>query len=145
MSWGYRVVIILSVFVIGILTMVYIAMQQKIVMIDDHYYEKELKYQGVIDARQNLEKLNDSVLVTQEGDMVRIKIPAPTAQNITEGYIEFLRHDDKNKDRKLSIATDANGTQLLPKSNFTTGEYKLRARWKSNGVEYYDERKVMIQ
>ncbi|OJU23008.1 MAG: hypothetical protein BGN92_01630 [Sphingobacteriales bacterium 41-5] len=145
MSWGYRVIIILSVFVVGILTMVYIAMKQDVVMIDDNYYEKELQYQGVIDARTNLEKLNDSVLVTQEGEMVRIKIPALAAQNISEGYIEFLRHDDKNKDRKLTIATDVNGTQLLPKSNFSKGEYKLRARWKSNNVEYYDERKVMMQ
>lgn len=136
---------ILTVFVIGILTMVYIAVNQNITMIDDHYYDKELEYQGVIDARQNLEKFNDSILVTEEGAMVRIKIPAQAAQNISEGYIEFLRNDDKNKDRKLTIETDANGSQILPKSNFTKGEYKLRARWKSNNIEYYDERKVMMQ
>lgn len=145
MSWGYKVILILAVFVIGILSMVFIAMRQNNEMIDDHYYDKELKYQEVIDARKNLEKFNDSVLVIQEGEMVKIKIPSLAAQNITEGYLEFLRHDDKNKDRKLSIATDTNGMQLLPKSNFSKGEYKLRARWKSNGVEYYDERKVMMQ
>lgn len=145
MSWGYRVIIILALFVIGIGVMVYIAMQQNNEMIDDHYYDKELIYQDVIDARQNLEKFNDSVLVTEEGQMVRIKIPVAAAQNITEGYIEFLRHDDKNKDRKLLIATDAEGMQLLPKTNFVKGAYKLRARWKSNGVEYYDERNVTMQ
>ncbi len=145
MSWGYRVIIILALFVIGIGVMVYIAMQQNNEMIDDHYYDKELIYQDVIDARQNLEKFNDSVLVTEEGQMVRIKIPVAAAQNITEGYIEFLRHDDKNKDRKLLIATDAEGMQLLPKTNFVKGAYKLRASWKSNGVEYYDERNVTMQ
>lgn len=145
MSWGYRVIIILGIFVAGILSLVYIAMQQNIEMIDDHYYEKELKFQSVIDARTNLEKLNDSVLVTQEGEMVRIKIPAVAAKNITEGYIEFLRHDDKNKDRKISISPDAVGVQLLPKSNFINGFYKVRARWKSEGIEYYDEAGVIIQ
>lgn len=145
MSWGYRVIIILAFFITGIIFMVYTATQQNIEMIDDHYYDKELQYQGVIDARKNLEKMKDSILVTEEGSMVRIKIPAPAAQNITEGYIEFLRHDDKSKDRKLNIDTDATGQQILPKSNFTKGVYKLRARWKSDGVEYYDERNVMMQ
>lgn len=145
MSWGYRVILILALFVAGVGTMVYIAMKQNIEMIDDHYYDKELLYQGIIDARKNLERLNDSVLVTDEGTMVRIKIPVAAAQNITKGYVEFLRHDDKGKDRKLTIATDANGAQILPKSNFTKGLYKLRALWTSNGITYYDERNVIMQ
>ncbi|MFV0604258.1 MAG: FixH family protein [Niabella sp.] len=145
MSWGYRVIIILSLFVAGILTMVYIAMQQDNEMIDDKYYDKELQYQSVIDARENLEKYNDSILVTEDEGMVKIKIPIEASKNISEGYIEFLRHDDKNKDRKLKLETDTAGFQALPKSNFTKGVYKLRARWKSDGVEYYDERLVTMQ
>ncbi len=145
MSWGYRVIVILSVFVIGIITMVVIAVRQNIEMMDDHYYEKELQYQGIIDARKNLEKYNDSILVKTDGELVKITIPAAASQNITEGYLEFLRQSDKTKDKKVALVVSPEGEQLLPRSDFVKGMYRLRARWKSNGTEYYDERTIIVQ
>jgi hypothetical protein len=145
MSWRYIVITILAVFVVGMLGMVYLASRQHISMFDEDYYEKEVKFQEVINARQNLERLNDSILITEENDAVKMKIPLAAAQNISEGYVEFLRQSDETKDKKVTIAVDAAGVQLLPKSDFIKGFYKLRARWKSNGVEYYDERDIKIQ
>lgn len=144
MSWGYRVIIILVLFVAGILFMVYVATQQNVEMMDDHYYEKEVEYQGIIDARKNLERFNDSISVTGEGNVVKVQIPVKASGNITEGYLEFLKQDNKSKDVRVTIATDTSGVQLLPKSDFVTGYYRLRARWKSAGVDYYDERNVRI-
>jgi hypothetical protein len=145
MSWKYIVIIILTVFVAGILTMVYVASKQRIEMFDDNYYEKEMKYQEIIDAQQNLEKLNDSVLVTEENNILKVQFPLTAVKNISEGSIEFLRQSDETKDKKMKIAVDSTGVQLLPKSDFIKGFYKLRARWKSNSVEYYDERDIKIQ
>ena len=145
MSWGYRVIIILVVFVVGILSMVFLATRQNIDMIDDHYYEKETEFQGIIDARKNLEKYNDSILVTEEGGNVKVKIPVLAAQNITSGYMEFLRQNNKSQDRRMAITADSTGVQFLPKSEFVKGVYRMRARWKSDGVDYYDERNITLQ
>ncbi len=145
MSWGYRVVIIIGTFVIGILTMVYISMQQDIDMIDDQYYDKELKYQQVIDAKRNLQEFNDSVLVTQENGQITIKIPAGAATQIQNGRIEFLRPSDKTKDKIVTLSQGSPGWASLPEAELTRGLYRLRAQWQSAGKEFYDERDVFIK
>lgn len=145
MSWGYRVALIIGVFVVGMLSMVYIAMRQNIEMMDDQYYDKELKYQQVIDAKRNLQAFNDSVLVTQSDGAIHIKIPELAASNIQQGSIEFLRPSDKTKDKTISLAAGSKGVETLPASELAKGLYRLRAQWLSDGKEYYDERDVLIK
>ena len=50
MNWGHKLTIVIVLFVAGMLGMVSYAMMQDNEMIDDHYYQKELEYQDVIDA-----------------------------------------------------------------------------------------------
>lgn len=145
MNWGHAVVAILVFFLIGLGVMVFIATKQNVEMVDDNYYDKELKYQGVIDAKNNLNNLKDSILITAAGDQILLKIPIGAAQNITEGNIEFLRPSDKTKDKMVPVKTDSNGVQQLPKAEFIKGAYRMRARWRSNGKEYFDERDVIIK
>lgn len=145
MSWKYIVIIALSVFVLGMLGMVFLAQRQTNEMIDDHYYDKELKYQGVIDGKEKLNALHDSILVMQIESTIQIKMPAGASKNISEGAIEFLRSADKSKDKTYMVQPDSAGIQIVPKADFIKGIYRMRARWKSNNVEYFDERDIVIQ
>jgi hypothetical protein len=56
MNWGHKITIVIIVFLVGMLGMVFIALRQNNEMIDDDYYKKELAYQQVIDAKNNLLK-----------------------------------------------------------------------------------------
>ena len=145
MSWKYIVILILAFFLVGILSMVYVAHRQTNEMIDDNYYDKELAYQGVIDAKRNMQGLNDSVLVTESDIEVKVQIPLDAAKNITESTLEFLRPSDKSMDKIYQIQTDSTGLQILPKKDFIKGAYRMRARWKSNNIEYFDERDIVFQ
>jgi hypothetical protein len=145
MSWKYRIILVLSLFVAGIVAMVFIASKQTIDMVDTNYYEKELKYQGVIDAQQNLLAVGDSVLVKDSGDLVVVHIPVVATGEISEGYLEFLRNADKSKDTTFPVRVNRQGIQYLQKSAFVKGHYKLRAKWVNSGSSYYDERNVFFQ
>jgi hypothetical protein len=52
MNWGHKIAIVIAAFVIGMLSMVYFASQQTNEMIDDNYYQKELAYQDIINAKR---------------------------------------------------------------------------------------------
>jgi hypothetical protein len=144
MSWKYIVILILAFFLVGILSMVYVAHRQTNEMIDDNYYDKELAYQGVIDAKRNMQGLNDSILITESGSVVKVQIPINASKNITESTLEFLRPSDKSMDKIYQIQTDSTGLQTLPKTDFIKGVYRMRARWKSNNIEYFDERDIVL-
>lgn len=144
MSWGYWVVIVLIVFFIGLGTMVYIASQQNNDMLDDNYYEKEMVYQDVIDAKNNLTSLNDSVQVSVQDSLVRIRIPLQASKNVTNGNIQFLRPADKTKDTTVLLVPNTDGLQWMARTAFIKGLYHIRAKWVSNGVNYFDERNIII-
>ncbi len=145
MNWGHGVIIILIFFFIGLGFMVFVSMRQNIEMIDDQYYDKELKYQGIIDAKNNLALLNDSVFVAEGRDVITIKMPQGAHEDISGGTLEFLRPSDKTLDRVVAIETDSSGSQLLPKAEFKNGIYRMRASWKSGGKDYFYEKDILLK
>jgi hypothetical protein len=129
MHWGHKITIVIVVFLIGMTGMVFVASRQTNEMIDEKYYEKELVYQDLINAKENLQMLKKSSLVQQNEQQVMIQIPPASLNNIENGVINFLKNEDKSKDLQ---------TQLKK------GWYKFRIRWKSEGKEYFSEENLQI-
>lgn len=145
MSWGNRVIIILVVFVAGIMTMVYISMQQTNEVIDSNYYEKELVYQDVINAKQNLLRLADTVAIQQNEKNLVITFPQESVNGIESGKIEFMRLSSSKSDRSFELNKTNGAVYEVPVSSFEKGWYKIRMSWKSAGIEYYHEQNFNIE
>lgn len=137
-NWGHGIFTVIILFLSGIGVMVYISMQQnnRIQVIEDNYYEKELIFQEQIDGANNLRALYpDSLAVIDSTDFIYIKLPAQ-ANKVDSGFVEFIRPSDLSKDRKINLVVNNTGELTLPKSEFIEGLYKLRVRWSSNGTTY---------
>jgi len=145
MSWGYKILLTYSVFVVGMLFMVYTASQQTNEMEDEKYYVKELAYQQVIDARNNLQNLPEALTILDTVGTLEISLPKEASKNISNGTMEFMRSADKSKDVTVVIAPDNNGRQSISKDKFIKGEYKLRMSWQSNNVPYYKEELLFVK
>jgi hypothetical protein len=144
MNWGYKILIVIVLFIIGMGTMVSIAMMQKNEMIDEQYYVKELKHQGQIDAENNLNALEEKLTIKDSLGALVVKIPSAPLQHIQEGSVVFLRPSDQSKDRRLVLNVDSSGRQLFNKSNFVKGQYKVRISWKSEQKAYYYEQPLFV-
>lgn len=144
MNWGYKILIVILLFIAGMGTMVSIAMKQKNEMIDEHYYVKELQHQGQIDAENNLNALEENLSLEERGDMLVLSIPSASNGTITEGSVIFLRSSDQTKDRRFLLEPNKEGVQQIAKSNFIKGQYKVRISWKSDSKPYYYERTIFI-
>lgn len=144
MNWGYKILIVIVLFIIGMGTMVSIAMRQKNEMIDEQYYVKELKHQGQIDAENNLNALEEKLTIKDSLGALVVKIPSAAQQHIQEGSVVFLRPSDQSKDHRLVLNVDSSGRQLFNKSNFVKGQYKVRISWKSEQKAYYYEQPLFV-
>lgn len=145
MSWGYRVIIILVVFVAGIISMVYIAMRQTNEMVDANYYEQEIKYQQVIDGKKNLWALNDSVSIRNNGSVVQIIFPEVSVTQIDSGSIRFMKLSGAKDDKIISMSKGKTNPYEIPLSHLKKGWYKMRIDWSNEGRPYYHERDFNIQ
>ncbi|MDI9365670.1 MAG: FixH family protein [Flavobacterium sp.] len=145
MNWGYKILIGFSTFVACMLCMVGVAMKQSNEMIDDNYYEKELKYQDKIDASKNLSAVAQKLSITDSGNVVVLQLPLATIGNNTTGTIECIRSAEQKKDVMLHIQVDATGKQVLPKTLFVNGVYQLRLNWVTNGTAYFHQQVLNIR
>jgi hypothetical protein len=146
MNWGYKILLVIIAFIVGMLSMVYIASKQTNEMIDKDYYEKELKYQDLINAAQNLNNLNinkDSILFA-ENKILKIKLPTNTFENFKSGNLELLRLDDIKKDKNI-ILNPIHGNQDINMNELFTGNYKIRLFWENASKSYYIEKMFFIQ
>ena len=53
MNWGYKIMFVYLLFVVGMLTLVYKCTQQNTELVADNYYDQEVKYQERYNKLQN--------------------------------------------------------------------------------------------
>lgn len=139
MNWGHKIALVIGLFVVAMMTMVVIAFRQTNEMIDQNYYDKELKYQTFIDAGQRLSSVSTDRLVVIDSSGLYIKVPVSLATTFQDGTIEMLKVDDKSKDQNISFEVDNTGKFYLDKNKLVKGRYLLRIFWQSDGKSYYKE------
>jgi hypothetical protein len=145
MNWGHKLTVVIGIFILAMLSMVYLAFQQTNDMVDTNYYDKELKYQLKIDAAQNLNAASTEVLVTQFEKNVKILLPKNLIKNFANGKLEFLKSDDKRRDLNLSFQPDTAGQFIIDGKRFVRGLYKVRLQWESEDKSYYREQDLMLE
>ena len=145
MNWGYKILIVIIVFVVGMLSMVYISMQQTNEMFDENYYAQELQFQSLIDAQNALNKIRTEPLIIQDPQFITVNLPSTTFEKIQNGTIDFLKQDSQKEDKKYSLAPDTNGLFQVQKSDLTKGVYKVRVKWTNQNQLYYSDENIFIQ
>ncbi|HEU4716343.1 MAG TPA: FixH family protein [Bacteroidia bacterium] len=144
MNWGLRIVILYSAFVALILFLVIQTMKQKVDLVSDDYYQKELVYQDQIDKMNNAKELSVQPVVSADAHVVRITFPhADSAANVT-GVITFYRPSDSSKDLTEKISAGTDGVQVLSSDSLEKGLYQLQMNWSVAGKNYYNEIPVYI-
>lgn len=144
MNWGYKILLVIIGFIVTMLSMVYFAYKQNNEMIDTNYYEKELKYQTLIDASNNLNNVTSDTLIKQDLHGISIKIPRVLISDFIKGKIEFIKNDNEKKDIVLNFSPDTNGVFKMDLAKFSKGYYTARINWENAKTTYYREQKLNI-
>jgi nitrogen fixation protein FixH len=136
MNWGYKIAFAYGSFVIMILYFLFVASSQTNDLVEDHYYEKEMQFQNVLNANQNLADLNIKPIIEIAAQQVNIKLPSQVGSNVENGKIEFMRMADKSGDLEFAFNTDENGNFSLPVEKFHKGVYQMKMQWQDHGKQY---------
>ncbi|KQT22460.1 nitrogen fixation protein FixH [Chryseobacterium sp. Leaf404] len=138
LSWGHGVFIALLAFIIFILSMLFLFPngQQNSEMVSDNYYEEELMYQQVIDAKGRADKLVNKPVYSQNSEGITIQFPAD--YNNGNARIKYVmnRTDDKNLDIKKDAVLDSKKSITIPANILKKGSYTLRLTWVKNNTEF---------
>lgn len=137
-TWGHGVVLALASFIIFILYLIFVfsSGQQNSELVSDNYYEDELAYQTVIDAKNNAAKLSQLPQIEQISQGIKIKFPRDISNQNAKIKFNLYRIDDQRLDVKKEIHLDLDNTFLIPDKVLVKGGYILKLMWNKDGIDY---------
>lgn len=143
MNWGYKILIVYGVFVVGIMFMVFRSANQKMDLVTTDYYAKELKYQDDINATENANALSEDVRYEIKNDQVLLHFPKDLSGKTITGNAVLYCPSDENKDIKKNFSLQ-DAPLVLQLTARSRGQFELHITWQADGVNYYFEQKIFI-
>ncbi len=139
MNWGYKIAIVFTVFCLAVIGSVIFFMNQKVDVVTDNYYEKELKYQEQIDRVNRTRALRDTMKMENTGTALNIIFPNVPDKPSPKDFILLYRPSDNTKDVKIPVAADTLKRQAVSIERLDRGYWKLQINWTSGGSEFFHE------
>jgi hypothetical protein len=142
--WPYGVLLFFVLLFCGMAVAVTICLTHRETMVNDNYYEQELKFQQQIDSASRARQCGASVQVPPGAGQVVLAFPAAQVAQKFAGSIQFYRPSAPALDRELPLAPRADGSQSLDVSQFATGLWQVRVKWNAGGQDYFLEQKITL-
>lgn len=140
-NWGVKIAALYIGFVILILTMVNMAMNQKVDLVSKDYYEQELNYQDKIDKANRTAGLKEELNVKVSEHSLLLKFPEQFKGQPVKGKIYFFRPSDESMDKTINFSlTDSSLVLNVGTDQLKKGAYKTQIDWEVNKEKYYTER-----
>ncbi|CAL1521158.1 FixH family protein [Chitinophaga sp. MM2321] len=144
MNWGHKIIIVFVVFAAGLLTLVTKSMRTRIDMVTPDYYGEELKYQQVIDGKQNVHLLSAPPAISRPDENITITFPPELHHAAITGKIKFYRPSDSDKDVELPLSLNDSGQQVIERHLLSKGQYQVKLQWEKDGKPFYQEQFLNI-
>lgn len=135
-NWGTGIAIFYSIFAIMIVFMVVKANQNKMDLVTEHYYEKELDFEKKQMKTINASKLSSGIKMQRINDELRIALPSEFEGNAWEAELFFYCPSDAKKDRKIVIKGDKSVYNYKLDNSFK-GYYQIELDVRLNKESYF--------
>ena len=137
LHWGHGLAIALGCFIIFILFLIFIFPngKQNAELVSTNYYEEELDYQNIIDAKNNAAELKDKPVYQQSDEGIKITFPETIKVDGNKINFTLFRTDDSNLDLKKELPLE-NKSFMIPKKIIRAGSYTLKLKWTENKKPY---------
>lgn len=142
LNWGSGIAITYILFMVAVIILVLIFMNQDVHLVTDDYYAKEIEYQQQIDKVERTKLLSEQPVVTFSNGIFMVSFPK-SVKNIINGEIQIYRPSDSNLDKTASIFLDAENRQLIKPPINLPGLWKVKIDWTRNDTNYYNEKIIL--
>jgi nitrogen fixation protein FixH len=142
LNWNYSIIIVFVLFAGFILTMVYFMTSEKIDLVREDYYQKELEFQKQIKKSSNTANLKTKVAMTYLPESEQLNIFFPT--RVVNGEVKFFRPSDKRMDVDIPLKSLPENPLHLSTQKLHKGYWKVQVTWTDGVREYFNEQELFI-
>lgn len=143
-NWGTKLFIATAIFMIFLLTMVYMTTLQDRSMVEDEYYQKSMIYQVMIDKKANSKQLEQQVQVNMGSSYLSIVFQDFFKPENISGEINIYRPSDIKLDGHFPIKLDSTRSIHFQKDKLVKGKYIVKIDYKVEEKGYYQENVIYV-
>lgn len=144
MNWGSKIILSFVTFAVGITVIVVMSMSANVDLVNEKYYEQEIRYQKQIDILEKSGSLNSELSVSQDRENIILNIKNTGDYKELSGKINFYRSSDASRDYTVYLMVDGDGSQIIPKNDMVKGSWKVKIEITGDGEDYYVEKNLFI-
>tara|TARA_R110000787_G_scaffold19150_3_gene57855 strand:+ start:2628 stop:3074 length:447 start_codon:yes stop_codon:yes gene_type:complete len=112
-------------------------------LVTEKYYEKELLFQGQIDATKNAKSLKEDIQIVKSEKGLQIFLPEELQKNST-GKMFLYRPSNKQLDFEIPISITDNYL-LVPEKSLLDGRWNISLKVTYNNKEYYFSKEITYE
>ncbi len=145
MNWGWKIVIVYSLFAVATLSTAMYFMGQEVDLVAEDYYKQEMEYQVQIDKMTNAKALPQplDIFYSSSDKEVQLNFPLDQIKDL-EGTVDFYRPSDAGDDVSFNLKPSKTGKQIIPVGNLRHGYWKVKVSWKVGNAEYFHEKRLNL-
>ena len=138
-GWGTRIAALYIGFIILMIGMVYVSMCQKVELVSDDYYKKELAFQSQINSTKNADSLSQRILHQNTPAGIALQFPPEFISKNVSGTITMFRPSDATKDIDTPVKLNDKAQQIISYTGLISGMYRMKINWQEGSKSYYSE------
>jgi hypothetical protein len=146
-NWGTSIVIAFALFMSFILYFVFTVQSNSKYdneLVVEEYYKHDAHFEDELAKIQNAEDLKDKPMISNDTEGITIVFPRTFDPNEIKGKVSLYRPSAKHLDFEFPI--QLSGSKLLiPKADFTGGNWDMTLSWNYQGKEYITQQKLYIK
>jgi nitrogen fixation protein FixH len=144
--WPIAIVAYFVLFIAFIAGFTVFATRQKIDLVSQDYYDKEIHFQDQIDRLNRTRPLAAQVAVdySRARQQVSVTLPAGHSHRQVSGRIRLYRPSDAGIDQTIPLAVNDDGIQIVDVSRLRDGLWKVRVQWAVDGEEYCVDQPLVV-
>ena len=143
--WPYGIILAFVIFISGTTGLIVMAASQKSDLIDENYYEQEIRYQGRIDSLGRANQLTTPATIKYDAANGVIAIALPAQHAGAAGLITLYRPSEAALDQTVPLALNSKNVQTLDATKLQPGLWKIRITWTVQKQEYSVDQKIVIK
>ena len=144
LNWGTGLAITLGIFILGMGTVTYKAMNQRHDLVTTDYYAKEIAYQETIEQKKNASALEEKCqLKVEEGELM-LHFPNSLTGAHASAEIEMYSPTHAEKDFNLSFENWTVASIRLHAEKLSAGKWIAKVHLNTDSTDYYFETDFLL-
>ncbi len=145
LNWGTGITIVIVLFLVitigQVLAIHYLVDYD---LVQEEYYDAEIKYQEQIDKMKRTNNLPEQLNIKITGEVIEIKFPPLFKPDSISGMLIYYKPSDDLLDMEQKIDLNEEGKMHMDTKKLSTGLWKVKVEWAVNGIQYYNEKILMV-